>query len=176
MHNNHNHHPPNHHHLHHHHHHHHHHNHNHWLSTPNTAPDGTKKGGKGRGRKSGGDAASASAAASGDRAATGGGLFATDAPSNAWVEIDYSRQLLDSGSYTHSRHFYHPIHPLLSPLPLITITLSPQTSISQYFVLLRSGDLLFENAKEDKFRGCMVMHINKDHKIHRLDYHWKEHD
>ena len=98
--------------------------------------DGAGKGkGRGKGKKNATDGAAGAGAGSAGKvkqAISAGALFAADAPANAWAEIDYSSQLLNS------------------------------------------NDLLFEDAKESHYAGSMVMHVNKEHKIHRLDYHWKE--
>ena len=41
--------------------------------------------------------------------------------------------------------------------------------------LIRSADLLVDDALEEVYRGCMIMHTNDQYQIDRLDYHWTKH-
>ena len=40
--------------------------------------------------------------------------------------------------------------------------------------LICSADLLLDDAMEEVYEGCMVMHTNEQYQISRLDYHWKK--
>ena len=104
------------------------------------AEGGKKGGGKGRSRKAAGGAEVAPVSVPGERPTSVGGLFATDAPSNAWVEIDYSRQLLDSG--------YN------SPTPL-TDLLTHSSHTRRHLSLTRQL-LVFSSSRLVLFRGLAV--------------------
>ena len=40
--------------------------------------------------------------------------------------------------------------------------------------LIRSADLLLDDALDEIYEGCMIMHTNEQYQIDRLDYHWKK--
>lgn len=56
---------------------------------------------------------------------------------------------------------------------LLVATEVVSVSVDYSSPLIRSSDLLVDDAKIEAFEGVMVMHTNESYQINRLDYHWK---
>ena len=62
----------------------------------------------------------------------------------------------------------------IKPTPLICKANVATIGIDYSVPLIRSADLLLDDAQEKVYEGCMVMHTNEQYLICRLDYHWKK--